>query len=93
MLKFYFDFDDGRSSFKDDEGMEFPSAEAGRTEALKALSEIAKDAIPRGDRQAISAVIRDASGDVVYSAEITVSGEWHKARSRNDGTVRRPIEG
>ncbi|WP_311275227.1 DUF6894 family protein [Methylobacterium sp. WCS2018Hpa-22] len=81
MSRLYFDFDDGRSRFKDDEGMDFPNAEAGRTEALKTLAEIAKDAIPRSDHQAISAVMRDDSGATVYSAEVTVSGEWHKPPS------------
>lgn len=76
---FYFDFDDGRSRFRDEEGIDLPDVEGARTEVLKALSEIAKDALPRSDRQAFHASVRNASGSVVYSAKVTVSGGWHEA--------------
>jgi hypothetical protein len=79
MPHFYFDFDDGRSRFRDEEGIDLPDVEGARTEVLKALSEIAKDALPRSDRQAFHASVRNASGSVVYSAKVTVSGEWHEA--------------
>ena len=81
MAKFYCDFDDGRSSLRDDEGFDFPDVEAGRAAVLQTLGEIAKDALPKGDQQAFTASIRNVSGDVVYSAKVTVSGEWHEPRS------------
>ncbi|MEG9500317.1 MAG: hypothetical protein MIN69_00325 [Methylorubrum extorquens] len=76
MAKFYFDIDDGRLRFMDDEGFEFADVEAGRAEVLKTLGEIARDALPRGDQQAFTASIGNAAGDVVYSAQVTVSGKW-----------------
>lgn len=81
MTKLYCDFDDGHSGLRDDEGFDFPDVEAGRLSVLRTLGEIAKDALPKSDQQALTASIRNASGDVVYSATITVSGEWHEPRS------------
>lgn len=77
MMKFYFDFEDGHTRFTDEEGMDLPDVEAGRAEVLRTLAEIAKDALPKSDQQAFTAAIRDASGNVVYSAKVTVVGEWH----------------
>lgn len=79
MLHFYFDFDDGRSRFRDEEGIDLPDVEGARTEVLKALSEIAKDALPRSDQQALHASVRNASGSIVYSAKVTISGGWNEA--------------
>ena len=42
MPRFYFDFDNG-GTFIDEHGAEFPSIEAGRKEALKALCDAARD--------------------------------------------------
>lgn len=81
MTKFYCDFNDGHSDFRDDEGFEFPDLEAGRVEVLRTLGEITRDALPKSDQQAFTALIRNAAGDVVYTAKVTVSGEWHQARS------------
>lgn len=83
MPKLYLDFelDDGRSRFRDDEGIDFPDVEAARAEVLRTLGEITKDALPKSDQQAFTALIHNASGDVVYSAKVTVSGGWHEPRS------------
>lgn len=80
MTKLYFDFDDGRSQLRDEEGIDCPDVDAARTEVLKTLGEIAKDALPKSDQQVLIATVRNGSGDTVYSAKITVSGGWHKPR-------------
>lgn len=81
MPKLYFDFDDGRTHLTDEEGIDLPDVETGRAEVLRTLAEIAKDTLPKGDQQAFTAAIRNASGNVVYRAKVTVSGEWHEPRS------------
>ena len=78
MSNFYFKFDVGHSQFRDDEGIDLPDAEAARMEVLKSLAEIAKEALPKSDEQVFSASARNASGDIVYSASVTVSGAWHQ---------------
>lgn len=78
LLKLYFDFDDGRTQLRDEEGIDLPDVETARTEVLKTLGEIAKDALPKSDQQAFTATVRNASGDVVYSAKVTISGEQHE---------------
>ena len=81
MPKLYFDFDDGRTRFTDEEGINFANIEAGRTEALQTLAEIVKDALPKSDQQEFSALVRNGSGNLVYRAKVTVSGEWNETRS------------
>lgn len=78
MANFYFDldFDIDRFQFKDAEGIDFPDVEAARIEVLRTLAEIAKDALPKSDRQVFSASIRNASGDIVYSVKVVISGEY-----------------
>ncbi|MCK2056850.1 hypothetical protein [Methylobacterium sp. 37f] len=78
LMKLYFDFDDGRTQFRDEEGIDLPNVEAAQTEVLKTLAEIAKDALPKSDQQAFNASVRNTSGNIVYSVEVTVSGEWHE---------------
>ncbi|KQP80647.1 hypothetical protein [Methylobacterium sp. Leaf117] len=77
MPRLYFDFNDGRSRFVDEEGIDLPDVKAGRAEVLRTLAEIAKDALPKSDQQAFTASIRNSSGEMVYSAKVTVSGAWH----------------
>ncbi|WP_443136756.1 DUF6894 family protein [Methylobacterium sp. Leaf113] len=80
LLKIYFDFDDSRAPFRDEEGMDLPDVETARTEVLRALGDIAKNVLPRSDQQAFKISARNASGDIVYSAEVTVSGGRHEPR-------------
>jgi hypothetical protein len=78
--KLYLDFDDGRSQLRDEDSIDCPDEKAARTEVLKVLFEIVKDAVPKSDQQMLTATVRNASGDTVYSAKVTVSGGWHKPR-------------
>lgn len=77
-MKIYFDFDDSRSRFRDEEGIDLPDVEAARTEVLKTLAEIAKDTLPKSDQQTFCASVRNAAGNIVYSARVTISGGWHE---------------
>jgi len=80
MPKLFFDFDDGRTRFTDADGFELADVEAARIEVLRTLGEIAKDGLPRGDNQSFRAHVRDANGNSVYSASVTVAGTWHGSK-------------
>ncbi|WP_156376097.1 hypothetical protein [Methylobacterium sp. Leaf117] len=80
LLKIYFDFDDSHTPLRDEEGIDLPDVEAARTEVLRALADIAKDVLPKSDQQAFRVSARNASGDIVYSAEVTISGGRHEPR-------------
>ena len=77
MPRYYFDTDDGDFRHDDESGQNMPDANTARRAALTALSYMARDKLPDGDRRTFSARVRDASGTVLYSAEFSLVGEWH----------------
>ncbi|WP_342154349.1 DUF6894 family protein [Methylorubrum sp. SB2] len=76
MPRYYFDTDDGDFRHYDETGQDMPDAEAARRAAHGVLPEMARDKLLDGDRHTFSARIRDASGTVLYSAELNLVGEW-----------------
>ena len=80
MPRYFFDTDDGDQSFRDDEGLDLPHVEAAREAALDALPDMARDKMPDGDRRTFVATVRDAYGVVVYSATLSLKGEWRATR-------------
>ena len=77
MPRLFFDFDDARHQFRDGEGLDLPNIEAARNEVLRTLAEVVKDALPMSDCQTFTGCVRDAAGNNVYSARVTVAGTWH----------------
>lgn len=74
MPRYFFDIHD-REFHRDDVGVECADFEAARVEAMHALPEIARFAIPQdGDTQAFMVMVRQESGDVVYTATLTFAG-------------------
>jgi hypothetical protein len=71
MPLYYFDTDVGGDRLHDEEGLDLPDAAAARDAAMGALPDMARDELGSGDR------VRDASGTVVYSATLDLTGEWH----------------
>lgn len=62
---------------RDPIGHECASYEDIRHEAMKALPEIAKGAIPQnGDKQAFTVSVRNESNLTVYTATLTFAGIW-----------------
>ena len=77
VARYYFDIHDGRSLMRDEVGSECDGPGAVRTEAMVALPEIARGAIPRdGDRQAYTVLVRDARDLTVYTATLCFAGQW-----------------
>ena len=74
-MRYYFDIHDGRHFMRDADGTELSSIEDAKKEARATLPEIARASIPTGDdHQAFTVLVRDGSGDVVYTATLTFAG-------------------
>lgn len=74
MPRYFFDIHDGE--FRPDaEGTDCADFEAARREAMIALPEISRWAIPAdGDNQAFTVLVRDERGALVYTATLTFAG-------------------
>ena len=59
MPRFFIDTDDGYLAVNDEEGFDFAEQTAARNQALRALAEMIKDALPDGDTHTFKAVVRD----------------------------------
>ena len=64
MPRFFFDFDNG-GTFLDEDGAEFPSIEAARKEALKALCDAARDYTRDGSQGRLVIRVRDAEKPIL----------------------------
>ncbi len=72
MPRFFFDTMTDRVLVRDQIGTELPSWEAARQEAIKMLPDIARDEIPHdGNRREIIADVRDETGRVVFTAQLS----------------------
>ncbi|QEE37592.1 hypothetical protein [Methylobacterium sp. WL1] len=59
------------------EGLTCPST--ARRMALSALPDMARDRLPDGDRRTFRAIVRDENGMEIYSATLSLVGEWKVA--------------
>jgi hypothetical protein len=75
-MRFFFDTQDGEIESRDEEGLELPDADAARRLALSSLPDMADDALPNGDHQKFSVVVRTEDGALVYRADLTLRGRW-----------------
>ncbi|UYW24785.1 hypothetical protein OKC48_16040 [Methylorubrum extorquens] len=75
MPRYFFDVHNGRL-YSDTEGMECADFEQVRQEAMRALPEIARDAIRSSgnDLQAFTVCVRDEANASIYTATLTFSG-------------------
>lgn len=78
MARYFFDIHDGWEFLQDSIGQDCVDGDHIRREAMRALPEIARDAIPhRGaDAQAFTVIVRNADNAPVYTATLTFSGLW-----------------
>ena len=80
MPRLFFDFDDARNHFRDGEGVDLPTVETAQDEVLRTLADVVREELPKGDQQTFTAHVRDAAGNSVYTARVSVTGTWHKSR-------------
>ena len=82
MTQYFFETFDGDVTHDDGEGLDLPSVEEARQEALKAMPDMAREKIPDGDFRIFRSTVRDEGGTVVYEATMTLTGRW-SARPAN----------
>jgi hypothetical protein len=75
MPHFYFDTSCSGGHQNDSEGLAFENDDQARTEALKALGEIAKEETPRGAPNDFRISVRDARGIVVFRASLRLRSD------------------
>jgi hypothetical protein len=78
MPRYFIDTDDNHTLVIDDEGEELPDDNAARRSALAALPDMARDKMPDGDHRTFCASARNVTGEVVYTATLTLVGAWKK---------------
>lgn len=74
MPRFYFDIHDGELQ-RDEEGLECANVEAARERVMASLPDVA-ELITSGDRdsQAVTVMVRDETGDRIYTGTLTFAG-------------------
>jgi hypothetical protein len=77
--RFFIDTHDGDFGATDDEGQAFADAAAARRAALRALPEMARDGMPDGDYSEFIVNLRNADGEGIYTATLTLRGAWREA--------------
>ncbi|MHC2002932.1 DUF6894 family protein [Methylobacterium sp. CM6241] len=76
MPRYYFDINDGRNE-RDEVGVHCANLQAAVLEAKKSLPAVAADEVPKdGERQAITVLVTDESGQAVYLAALAYTGTW-----------------
>ena len=76
MPRYFIDTDDGRLHVIDDEGHDLADHAQARELAIRALSDMTRDDPGQSDRRAFSARVRSSDGSTVYTASLTLDGEW-----------------
>jgi hypothetical protein len=78
MPRYYFNVREGDHLSLDDEGFEYASAERARSEAVRSLAEMAKDAINKSDgaSHSMSVAVQDDDGPL-----LEVGFAFHMTRS------------
>lgn len=72
MPRYFFDTYDGDRFVPDYDGIDLPDLVAARTEAQRALPDLARDALPDGDERTFAVIVKDEAGKVVLRAALTL---------------------
>ncbi|MGX9148340.1 DUF6894 family protein [Mesorhizobium sp. 128a] len=75
MALYYFDVDDNGELYSDDQGVECRDFAEVRYEAIRALAEMTREALPGGDHHKVVIVVRDSGCDLVFRASIVFEVE------------------
>ena len=78
MPKFFLDLHDGVQLTRDPYGLELENSEEARKEAIGVLPDLARDVPPDRDRRDFTVDVRTATGEVIYTATLSLTGRWLK---------------
>ena len=76
MPVYYFDIDDSRQKFIDNDGKELTGPEAARDQAFSLLPQFAKEALTGAGSREVTVIVRNDAGDTVFMATMTLRSEW-----------------
>ena len=81
MPRFFVEIHDGEVFTPDRVGLELEGLEAAKEEAKKALPDIVKDAMPDGDRRDFTVDVKNAAGQIVWRATLSLVVESPSQRA------------
>ena len=76
MPRYYFDTDDGQTLSTDQEGVKLEGPQAARTEALRWLAGMAREALPTVEEPTFAAVVREQNGTAFFRTSLTLRHQW-----------------
>ena len=76
MAHYTIDTDDDDLLVEGDYSEGLTCSSVARCMALSALPDMARDKMPDGDRRTFKAIVRDHNGQEIYTATLTLVGEW-----------------
>jgi hypothetical protein len=75
--RFYFDTRNDGRTVRDESGFELAGLDAVQDLAVRSLTEIAADELPRSDRRIYGIDVRDEAGEAVLTTELTLETRRH----------------
>jgi hypothetical protein len=76
MPRYFFDTDLDERLSVDEDGLELDGPEQARTEALRALPDMARDVFPQGQDRTLVTTVRTEDEAVIFRASLTLKCEW-----------------
>jgi hypothetical protein len=76
MPLFFFDVQDGGTTYTDEFGVELDTVDEAAGQALALLPDLARDRVPDGPPHDFAVTVRDAGGAVVHRASLLLRGGW-----------------
>ncbi|WP_419828318.1 DUF6894 family protein [Methylobacterium sp.] len=76
MAHYTIDTDADAQYVEGDYGEDLTCHSAARRMALSALPDLVRDRMPTGDHGTFRAIVRDDNGQEIYTATLTLVGEW-----------------
>ncbi len=73
MPLYFVDFNDGHTEMRDDVGSEASGPDVAREEAVRLLTEAAKDGVAWGNKQLLIATIRNGADQELYRIMLTLT--------------------
>jgi hypothetical protein len=87
MPQYFFDLDDGKTDYFDTIGTDISDPEQLRSEAVRFLASVFKDAARDIDDRVILASVRDEAGRIVLTTTLTLQSDWRDARYRAEAAT------
>ena len=76
MPRYFFDIDDGLRRSVDENGLELTGPWEARELVVSAIPDIVQDIHLDEDRRDIVSCVKDEHGNLVYTAKLSLVGEW-----------------